>query len=76
MVGGLIQDDQIRILQQQLTQCHTGLLAAGQGRDRLIEFLLGKAKSFQDTGHFTLVAIAVLQLEVMEQVGITGHELL
>ena len=37
VVGGLVQDNQVGLLQEELAQGHPGLLTAGEGADRLPE---------------------------------------
>ena len=46
VVGGLIQDDQIRFLQKKFSKRNTGLLSSGKGGDLFGKFFFRKAKSF------------------------------
>ena len=45
MVGGLVQNDQIRLKQKELSKCDSCFLAAGQRGNGFAKFFFRKAKS-------------------------------
>ena len=66
MVGGLVQDQQFRLLQQQFAEGQTGLFTAGQRRNQGLPVPAGKAHTVEDGVdlHIDQVAIACLKLGV------------
>ena len=47
MVGGLVEDDQVRLLQQKFAECNAGFLTTGERGNRFLKLVLGKAKAFK-----------------------------
>ena len=68
MVGGLVEQNDVRLFQKELGKGHSGFLTAGKCGDRLIKFLVLKAKSPQNAGDFTLVGEAVAALEARQKI--------
>ena len=46
MVRGLVEDDQVRLLQQKFAECNAGFLTTGERGNRFLKLVLGKAKAF------------------------------
>ena len=74
MVGGLVQDDQLRPLQKELAQSHPGLLAAGKGGHGLLEFRLREAQSFQHADDFAFIGISAPGFEGVGQGVVLTHQ--
>ena len=64
MVGGLIQQQDVRIRQQELAQSHTGLLASGEGIRLLGELIFCKTKPLEYTDDLTFAGVAVSRFEL------------
>ena len=67
MVGGLVQQQQIRFRQQHAAQAQSGALAAGEQRGQLPLLLLAEAQARQHPLHRGSPAVAVGPLEVPRQ---------
>ena len=76
VVGGLVEHDHIRALQKQACQGDTGLLAAGERRDLLVELIVPESETAQDTGDLTLVGIAVHHLKAVQEIGVGLDQLI
>ena len=74
MVGGLVQNDQVRTRQEKTAQGDAGLLAAGEGGNLFGKFFLRKAESFQHAGHFAAAAVAVHLLKAVGEPGVFFHQ--
>ena len=74
MVGGLIQQNDGRLLQQELAQGDPGLLTAGQGGNRLFKILVRESQAPQDAHDLALIAVAALHVIAFQQAGVAGHE--
>ena len=74
MVRGLVEDDQVRLLQQELTQCNAGFLAAGKGADGLGKLFFGKAKAFQNADDLALTGIPAAHFISVREIGIPLHQ--
>ena len=46
MVCRLVKHDKVRLLEQQLSQCHSRLLTSGERCHFLVKLILAKAESF------------------------------
>ena len=58
MVGRLIQQQDIRLAQQQLHKCQPCLLSTGKRRNRALEVILLKPEFCENRHHFTAIGIA------------------
>ena len=65
MVGRLVQQQDVRLDQQQLDEADLGLLAAGERRDRPVQIIQGKAEAGKQGELLLVVVIAVLHLKVL-----------
>ena len=68
MVRGLVQNQQVRLLQKKFAQRHTGLLSAGESGHLLVQIHRGKAETFEDAQDFSLVGITVFAFKAVEQI--------
>ena len=59
MVSRLVQEQDIRAGQEQLTERHPGFLTSGERVCLFGEFLLRKSQSFQYSGDFAFTGISV-----------------
>ena len=75
MVSGLVQDDKVRLLEKELTEGNSCLLASGEGTDGLSELFICKAKTSGYSGDFALPGVSVDKLEVVSHCGVVIHEL-
>ena len=63
MVGRLVQEQDIRIGEQQFSQRYARLLTSGKGISLFTEILLCKTKTFENTDDLTFAGIAVTGLK-------------
>ena len=68
MVRGLVQHQQVRLLQKEFTKRHTGFLPAGESGYLLVQIPGSKTEAFEDAQHFALIGIAVLALKAVEEI--------
>ena len=74
MVGGLIQKQDIRLVQQKLSQGDTGFLSAGQGGNLLGKVFFLESQTFQHADNLAFAGVAVFLLKTMVQAGIEFHQ--
>ena len=75
MVGGLVEHDQVGLLDKKFTERHTRALSAGECRYLLIVLSLIKPKSLQNAGHFSLVGVSVFPLEFVQKISVDRDRL-
>ncbi len=63
MVGWLVEHDEVRFLQEQLSESHTRLLTSGECGNFLVKLIFLKAESLQDASDFALAGVTVDILE-------------
>ena len=68
MVGGLVQQQNVRLFQQQPGQIHPGLFAAGEAGKRLNPLLLGDAQAIADFIRLHIHVIAAAGLEAVGKI--------
>ena len=69
VVGRLVEDHQLGLLEQDAHEVDPAPLAAGQGLDVLQEELLAQAEAIRQSGHHRLRLIASVALELLLQIG-------
>ena len=67
MVGGLVQQKDVRARQEQFAERYAGLLTAGEGADLPVKVLFAKAETLQDAGDLTFAGVAVLAVKPFRQ---------
>ena len=72
MVGGLVHEDDVRLLQQQLRQRKAGALAAGKGGDQPLMHFGLQTETVQHPEHLAFVGIALLGVVAFGQPLILG----
>ena len=70
VIGRLVKQQQVRLLQQQLGQRNTHLPATGKFFTRLAPVLLGETKPLEDAANFGLHSVAAALPEELLQFGI------
>ena len=71
MVGGLVQQQNVRVLQDQAAQVHTGLFAAGQAVEEAGAHLVGDAQAVGHLVHCGVGIPAAQSLEAGIQLAVT-----
>ena len=74
MIGGLVQDDQVRFQQQEFAQGNSGFLSPGEGGHRFFKFRLCKSQTFQHACDLAFVGIAAVPLKRVGQLVILFHK--
>ena len=75
MVGGLVQQDDIRAGEEQLPEGDSRLLSAGQSVHLFVKFRFFKAQSFEDAGDLAFPCVAVLLFKLMAEPCVGVHQL-
>ena len=68
VVGGLVEEHEVRLGQQERGQHEAVLLAAAEGLDRLAEVLLAEAQPLEDAGDFVFQVVGVAALDLVLKV--------
>src|SRR5699024_10254638 len=74
MVSRLVEKKEIRVGQQRLGEGDAGFLATAEASDRLIELVLGEAKSLQDLNVTMLDIVTAGGLKAKAEPLVFGHE--
>ena len=74
VVGGLVQQEKVRLGQQQPAQSGPGFLASGEGGEGLGKFFFPEPQSLQNPCHLALAGVPVFHLKSVGQPGIGFHK--
>ena len=74
VVGGLVEDQQVRLAHQQRGQRHPAALAAGHRPDRLVQAEVRHAEAVEDGAHAGVAGPLVLGAHALVEPGGAEHD--